>query len=245
MKQKSPLTHFFRSGILLAALLAVPGIAICWNLVPQNWQQQNLSPEETHIAPLSSCVFEEEVQEKTETTQEPPKSPTEVLPEANAVLPVAPVLETVAAAPTEIPPPSSFTQEETVLPAGFAKTHPKMAAEYTGEYTESHTGGYTEEHTREYTTASEPLASIAGAARTVQQDLPQLEKKLKELGTQYYRLEKWGSKGELFRFSCYVSPSESHPYQKCFQAIDSEPLYVVESVIEEIIQWKSSVPSSF
>jgi hypothetical protein len=72
------------------------------------------------------------------------------------------------------------------------------------------------------------------------QNFPMLESRLKQLGAKYYRLEKWGNRGELFRFSCYVAPPGPYQYQKYFQAIDSDELRVMECVIEDIKRWKKN-----
>jgi hypothetical protein len=76
-----------------------------------------------------------------------------------------------------------------------------------------------------------------------QQQPPQnfelLEQYLKTLGATYYRLEKWGNRGELFRFSCFVTPLEPHSYEKHFQAIGADAVTVMRSVIAEIEAWKS------
>jgi hypothetical protein len=71
-----------------------------------------------------------------------------------------------------------------------------------------------------------------------QQEFESLELRLKALGATYYRLEKWGNRGELFRFSCFVTPLESHSYEKYFQAIDADAVTVMRSVIADIETWK-------
>jgi len=71
------------------------------------------------------------------------------------------------------------------------------------------------------------------------QNFELLEQHLKSLGATYYRLEKWGNRGELFRFSCFVTPSESHSYEKHFQAIGADAMTVMRSVIAEIEMWKN------
>ncbi len=71
-----------------------------------------------------------------------------------------------------------------------------------------------------------------------QKSFPALEAELQGLGANYYRLEKWGSRGELFRFSCYVASPEPYAYQKYFQAVDPSEIRVMERVIEEIRVWR-------
>lgn len=72
------------------------------------------------------------------------------------------------------------------------------------------------------------------------QNFESLQNRLKALGATYYRLEKWGNRGELFRFSCFVTPSESDAYEKHFQSIGADAVTVMCSVITDIEAWKSS-----
>ena len=72
-----------------------------------------------------------------------------------------------------------------------------------------------------------------------QRDLSQLEATLKQFGATSCRLEKWGTSGHLYRFSCYASPKENHHYRKLFQAIDSQESRAVERVINEIHRWRN------
>ena len=72
------------------------------------------------------------------------------------------------------------------------------------------------------------------------QDFAALERHLKALGATYYRLEKWGNRGELFRFSCFVTSSEPYSYEKHFQAIGTDTAAVMRSVIADIETWKNA-----
>jgi len=75
------------------------------------------------------------------------------------------------------------------------------------------------------------------------QDFESLAQHLKALGATYYRLEKWGNRGELFRFSCFVTPSEPYAYERHFQAIGADAVMTIRSVIAEIETWKNVPPS--
>jgi len=70
-------------------------------------------------------------------------------------------------------------------------------------------------------------------------DFTALEQRLKALGVTHYQLKKWGDRGELFHFSCTVTPSKPLAYEKYFQAIDTDAETVMRSVIANIEQWKS------
>ena len=74
----------------------------------------------------------------------------------------------------------------------------------------------------------------------IPQDFEALILRLKALGVTNYCLQHWGNQGELFRFSCFVTPSESYSYERHFQAIDTDAVKVMRSVIAEIEQWKKA-----
>jgi len=85
----------------------------------------------------------------------------------------------------------------------------------------------------------QPIAGEPPRKTASPQDFASLELHLKSLGATYYRLEKWGSRGELFRFSCFVTPSEPYAYEKHFQAIGDDAVATMRSVIAEIETWKT------
>ena len=70
------------------------------------------------------------------------------------------------------------------------------------------------------------------------QDFESLEIRLKALGATYYKLEKWGNRGEWFRFSCFVTSSQGYTYEKHFQSIGSDVVTVMQTVIADIETWK-------
>ena len=71
------------------------------------------------------------------------------------------------------------------------------------------------------------------------QDVTSLEFRLQALGATNCQLAPWGNQGKLFRFSCYVIPSEPYAYRKHFQAIGADALTVMQSVIADIEHWKN------
>ena len=71
-----------------------------------------------------------------------------------------------------------------------------------------------------------------------QQDFALLRQRVNALGATYYKLEEWGSRGELFRFSCRVASSGQFSFEKPFEAVGSDPIVVIQSVIADIERWK-------
>ncbi|MDR2757529.1 MAG: hypothetical protein LBC20_17705 [Planctomycetaceae bacterium] len=209
-------THFLRAGILLATLIVVPATAVCWNMIPKDFWENDQYDQTTWISsaseqPESSHAGKEPVKE-VPTISSPffLSRPQEEVHRQNIVI------KTMGGTndkTSEQPIPSSFPKESSIALA--VEPEPSELISEENDFT-NHT-----------TIETSP-----------QRNFPILETQLKQLGAKYYRLEKWGSRGELFRFSCYVSPSEPYQYQKYFQAIDSDELRVMESVIEEIKRWK-------
>lgn len=79
--------------------------------------------------------------------------------------------------------------------------------------------------------------SVHGAGVDTMATQQTLVAELERLGAQYYRLEKWGDDGNLYRLSCLVSPPGMSHYQKHFQAIDNDGAKVLAQVIAQITQW--------
>ncbi|GHT12979.1 hypothetical protein FACS1894170_08420 [Planctomycetales bacterium] len=94
------------------------------------------------------------------------------------------------------------------------------------------------------TDAAEPLVFNSTNLRIEQNTSPNqqnfqaLEEHLKLLGAKTCKLEKWGSRGNLFRFSCLVTSPGAYRYEKQFQAIGADEMNVMRTVIEEIEHWK-------
>jgi negative regulator of sigma E activity len=87
-----------------------------------------------------------------------------------------------------------------------------------------------------------PIQQVSweGSRSPSPQNFELMEQHMKALGATYYRLEKWGNRGELFRFSCFVTPLEPHSYEKHFQAIGADAVTVMRSVITDIEAWKNA-----
>jgi hypothetical protein len=228
--------RFLRAGILLAALIVVPATAVCWNMIPKDFlgddqydQTNSLppplkEPESLHANnesatelpttsspsfPLSPIFSSEPNESKSHKLKSYELKPSAMISEQNALIKTMGGTDEKT---LEQPIPNSFNNKDSAIVLAAEPSEPIRNVNYFVDHR---------------TTATVP-----------QQSFPVLENQLKQLGAKYYRLEKWGSRGELFRFSCYVSPSEPYQYQKYFQAIDTDELKVMESVIEEIKRWK-------
>lgn len=188
---ESPIMNFFRSMVLLAVLIALPGIAICWDHLPKNlWSstgtETSASKREQPLSlphPQTSC-------ELRQSASVPETLPLKALPET-------------------VTPQTLPTIPQTAQPD---KTVEKSAVQQTAwEFPQPN-------KVRNYES---------------------LEFRLKALGAKYYRLEKWGNRGELFRFSCFVTPSGHQKYEKYFQAIGPDEVAVMETVLKDIENWKN------
>ena len=195
---ESPVIHFVRSITLLATLVTVPGIAICWNHLPRDlWNKSVPNP----VTPKT-----EKIQFFQKDSCESAKSVSMFVPES--IYPVLP--EPVALAEVQAEVQTKMQKES--IPFQKSQDLPDAAIQQVSW-----------EHSR----------------MELPHNFESLELRLKVLGAKYYKLEKWGNRGELFRFSCSVPPSEPYSYEKYFQAIGTNEMMVMRTVIADIEKWKN------
>jgi hypothetical protein len=93
------------------------------------------------------------------------------------------------------------------------------------------------------TAYSEPVESEADPLSENSPDddaLSQGERRLRALGMASYRLETWGVTGELYRFSCQVALSDRAQAMKHFEATETSPAKVIESVLQQVEAWQAT-----
>ena len=75
-------------------------------------------------------------------------------------------------------------------------------------------------------------------------EITQLQAILEDrLDAMEFKLEPWGTGGNLFRCSCYVALSNNTAIaKKHFQTLDSDPIKAVQNLIDEIQTWKAATP---
>ncbi len=64
-----------------------------------------------------------------------------------------------------------------------------------------------------------------------------IERRLRELGATYYRLETWGSDGRSYRFYCQMGPATATSRPPTFEAIDHRSLGAMQRVLADIEAW--------
>ena len=186
---EAPITTFVRGTVLLAILIALPGIAVCWNLLPKDlWSKSVSSPVATKTE--QKQAFRDDFNESAMSLSLfAPESVARSLPEPQAMY--APIAPPLASSPLTSPVPAiqqvSWEHSRAELPQDFAS----------------------------------------------------LGLRLEALGSTYYKIEKWGNRGELFRVSCFVALSENHSHTKHFQAIGSDVVAAMQTVIADIERWKN------
>ena len=104
---------------------------------------------------------------------------------------------------------------------------------------EVHTEDISHQNTQIFPDVAVQQVSWERSCTELPQNFETLEFRLKALGAKYYRLEKWGNRGELFRFSCFVAPSEPYQYEKYFQKIGTDEITVMKAVVADIEKWKN------
>jgi hypothetical protein len=81
--------------------------------------------------------------------------------------------------------------------------------------------------------------SAASAEPTADDPLSRGERRLRELGASWYRLETWGVTGELYRFSCKVPLANQAQAARHFEATETTPAKVIEAVVEQVETWQA------
>lgn len=249
LHRESVFMHFVRAAVLLTVLVAIPGTAVCWNLIPKDFLPQNLF----HDSGKNSfdTAFDEQDEDESdaivtnqETQPDPLKFTSFEQSVATASLPQQPTGRYAAAADGLTPLSQSTQLVDFSAPSSqsFGRSDVSTAV-YNDVYSPaSHQDSFANRNVPDTIAERQTISGIMTSTKRTgpsKTNLPMLEKELKMLGAQYYRLEKWGSQGDMFRFSCYVSPSMTSRYQKYFQAIDSDEVSVMQRVLEEIKSWKA------
>lgn len=249
IRQESSLVHFFRATVLVIALVAVPGTAVCWNLLPKDifHREKDLdkSSSKNHVE-LSVLKndegydFADNLVSFVENWESPPASPSELF---SHDLLQSEKSDSVILPPLKKQPSHDLGMIKTMshIDSGERSVH-SISTDFTfSESAAIDPAIWMRANDQKLIESETPDFSVIKSQLTQQYGFPDLEKELKILGAKYYRLEKWGSRGDLFRFSCYVSPSTTYQYQKYFQAIDSDELSVMRRVVEDIKHWKEKL----
>lgn len=66
-----------------------------------------------------------------------------------------------------------------------------------------------------------------------------LERRLRELGASYYRLESWGAAGEMYRFQCWMSLQGDPGANRYFEAKNTDPLQSMSEVLQQVEAWRA------
>ena len=190
-------------------MILIPGVAVCWNLLPKSRQELP-----SFAAGMSA--------EESAMTAEPEDMP-ELLPSIPMEPPVVQAL-----------PPRTESGIGS-FPMTLASPNVIKAMNWTEE-NEAQTIPIP---TVVAATAVVPaIPTASGADLSPQQHFPRLASELQSLGVTYSRLEKWGDRGELYRFRCYVAVEEPYRCHKYFQDIDRDEIRVMERVIAQIKAWR-------
>ena len=87
--------------------------------------------------------------------------------------------------------------------------------------------------------AAGPAELAAQAPPPVQLQLVDgVQQRLQQLGASFYRLERMGESGELFRFSCHMPWGADAAGERVFQAIEPSPELAMTQVLTEVEAWR-------
>jgi hypothetical protein len=234
------LIYSLRGLILFLALVAAPGIAICWNWIPSvpfhhYDQAQNQSP--TAAEEFDSVDSESAPPEDTQSAQAFPAVPTVFQPEEQGLPQSAVVVE-----PRQ-------TMLSAMIDPFAARTPQPINGQPEGQSNSSPTYSRTALRNQVAATALAEFANnnaptglepVRQTTNQEQETFQSLARELQALGANRYKLEKWGSRGELFRFSCCVNISQPYRGEKQFQCIGNDEIQVMQSVLIDIKNWKNS-----
>ena len=194
---ESPIMTFVRGTTLLAVLITLPGIAVCWNHLPKDiWNESVPKPiaskaEKTAYAPRHSDELARGVSIFAPESVHPP------LPELGAFL-----------------PPIQTEYREKAMPVQNHETSPD--------------------------TAIQQVSWNNSSVPDVPHNFESLGTHLESLGATYYKVEKWGYRGEFFMVTCFIALSADHTHAKHFQAIGSDAVTAMQTVIVEVERWKNA-----
>jgi hypothetical protein len=65
-----------------------------------------------------------------------------------------------------------------------------------------------------------------------------IERRLRDYGATYYRLETWGDAGEFYRFHCKMAVGNNPNYTQQFEATHGDALQAMTSVLEQVEAWR-------
>jgi len=239
---ESPIITFVRGITLLAVLVALPGIAICWNHLPKDlWSETVPSSTKQKVGKTQYCL-----QDSASVFDSPSafgsSSAFDSTNMFNREFDRSPQSASVFA-PESI---YSALQEPLVLPKTRME-FPGASVAAQNLPTQSHwtPHGAVMHDTVAHNTAIQqvswehsPVTQPVTLPQAQPQDFESLGLRLKALGATYYKIEKWGNRGEFFRVSCFVALSENHSHTKYFQAIGTDAITVMQTVIADIERWR-------
>jgi hypothetical protein len=84
------------------------------------------------------------------------------------------------------------------------------------------------------------LIADTAAPRSLVDRVAPLRAQLHEWGVAEYRLDLWGARQELYRFSCEMPLAPGSPATEQFEAVAADPQAAVEQVVAEVRRWKDS-----
>lgn len=215
----SAFIKFLRSAVILSATIALPTLAICWKSIPGGGETFFDSFKKTFVS------FFEEPQSKVDTDYR--KSSNEKKSsEANGQLQQN--KEFQGKKPTR----DSQKSVEQVAHSDAKDSVVVSTAQYEAGFVRNNT---------DYKGKRGESSGETKNNYQISDAFSQLESTLhKQLGATSSRLETWGVQGKLYRYSCYVaSPRGPQEIQKHFQAIESDPLQALKTVVAEVQRWQN------
>ena len=122
--------------------------------------------------------------------------------------------------------PLAVGPTSTAVPADYQATASPLPPAGTGDLQRS--------------TSTAPEKAAVGASEFQGATFLMIQERLRDMGAVSYRLETWGSRGQLYRFECEMSVNGSTTLKRHFEATASHPLLAMHKVLEEAERWQAS-----
>ncbi|MDR1484213.1 MAG: hypothetical protein LBT09_05275 [Planctomycetaceae bacterium] len=261
--------QIIRSVVLLSVLIFLPVIAVCWNMLPKDVFQKKEKTDSVSVAQnnpdnIKNTAFNEQPN-KTKTPENRKNiknnDSESVWLESSIPLRVDPLIS--GSLPDDSPSDkinvagssanNRVLNSPTTLPSNSSSSSNSPSNSQPDQLSVGSDFVRFMPMTPLPSLSNSPSSASGGGSIVVsgQRDFSEIVKELQQLGATYYCLEKWGNQGELFRFRCYVNPQNNtadntgnqpnnSKYQRFFQHIGNDQIRVMEHVIGEIKNWKSS-----
>jgi hypothetical protein len=257
-----------RTMIMITCLVAVPLAAVFGTALPKVFKsafggrEQSFSWDHSGVddepRPPSVLTVEEFSSPQTVTqadiqsigARQAPRLPTAHITGVRAIDDAAAAQAVVETAPLWNPPPrTAQAPKSRDMTAHFApspvprridehgsRNEPRTEALQKTVYSQPHKEPPLDESSDDDSQDADQLVPVERPAG--ENALSDGERRLRQLGATYYRLETWGGDGHLYRCSCNIAVNPGSRATRHFEAIEAAPSQAIGAVIKQVDTWR-------